>query len=191
MNRRAHNEYRASDICGCAGRDDVPAGGRMTRHRILDSVPAPGSSRRTRRLVIIGLGVSLCAAPLSARQGDSIPEASRCWRFAFSSWDPPLDWERSGHDGRAADANARVQRVRDSVFVRDSAAARNAAMHWERTSRGLAVILFPTWWPVGVKVEFDSVSADGSAMAGRATAFVADEGQSPARARARAVRCPA
>jgi hypothetical protein len=127
----------------------------------------------------------------SLRQGDPIPEAGRCWRFAFSSWDPPLDWARSGHGGKAGELSARIRRVRDSVFVRDSAAAANAAMQWERTSRGLAVVLFPEWWPVGVKVEFDSVSADGREMTGRATAFVADVRQEPARARARAVRCPA
>jgi hypothetical protein len=116
--------------------------------------------------------------------------AGACWRFAFSAWTPPLDWERAGHDGKAAQLNERVRRVRDSVFVRDSAAARNNAMHWERTERGLSVVLFPPWWPVGIKVEFDSVTAGGTEMIGQAVAFVADAGQEPARARARALRCP-
>jgi hypothetical protein len=125
-----------------------------------------------------------------AQQSDTIPEASKCWRFAFTAWTPPLDWARAGHDGNADDLAARVRRVRDSVFVRDTAAARNNAMYWERTARGLAVVLFPPWWPVGVKVDFDSVMADGREMSGQAIAFVADAGQEPARARARAVRCP-
>jgi hypothetical protein len=148
------------------------------------------AARVTIALVVL-LGASLNARVPLAQQGGSIPEAGRCWRFAFSSWNPPLDWERAGHEGRADDLAGRVRRVRDSVFVRDSAAARNAAMHWERTARGLGVVLFPTWWPVGVHVEFDTVAADGREMAGRATALVADENRPPSRARARAVRCPA
>lgn len=163
------------------------------RQAILQLVAA--SIIRLRTLIAVAfallLGASLNARPALAQQGGSIPEAGRCWRFAFSAWDPPLDWERAGHEGRADDVAGRVRRVRDSVFVRDSAAARNAAMHWERTARGLAVVLFPTWWPVGVHVEFYSIAADGREMSGRATALVADENKPPSRARARAVRCPA
>lgn len=113
-----------------------------------------------------------------------------CWRFAFGEWTPPLDWDRAGHEGKADELAARVRRVRDSVFLRDSAAVRNNAMFWERSGRGWSVVLFPTFWPVGMKVEFDSVLAEGREMTGRATAFVADAGKEPSRARARAVRCP-
>lgn len=150
---------------------------------------APAMSRPA----IAALVAALMASPALARaqQQDTIPEAGKCWRFAFGAWTPPLDWSRAGHDGKADDLADRVRRVRDSVFVRDSAAARNNAMYWERTARGLAVVLFPPWWPVGVKVEFDSVLAEGREMTGQAIAFVADAGQEPARARARAVRCPA
>jgi hypothetical protein len=42
-----------------------------------------------------------------------------------------------------------------------------------------------------VKVDFDSVLATGREMMGNATALVADAGQDPSRARARAIRCPA
>ena len=63
-------------------------------------------------------------------------------------------------------------------------------MVWERTKSGWSVVLFPTWWPVGVKVDFDSALAAGREMTGQAIALVADAGQEPARARARAVRCP-
>lgn len=127
-------------------------------------------------------------------QGDPAPAreqepSTTCWRFAFGAWTPPLDWARSGHDGQASDLAARVQRVRDSVFVRDSSAARNNAMIWERTRSGWSVVLFPGWWPVGVKVDFDSVLADGREMTGQALALVADAGQEPSRARASAVRC--
>lgn len=122
-------------------------------------------------------------------QGDDAP-SSKCWRFAFGSWTPPLDWDRAGHDGRARDLANRVQRIRDSVFARDTNATRNNAMMWERTKSGWSVVLFPDWWPVGVKVDFDSVFAAGREMTGEALALVADAGQEPSRARARAIRCP-
>ena len=116
--------------------------------------------------------------------------SSKCWRFAFGAWTPPLDWERAGHVGEASELEARVRRVRDSVFAKDTNAVRNNAMLWERRQNGWAVVLFPTWWPVGVKVEFDSVVAEGREMLGQATAFVADARQKSSQARARAVRCP-
>jgi hypothetical protein len=142
--------------------------------------------------VLAVAGISLLASTTQARaQGrDQQEPSSTCWRFAFGAWTPPLDWERSGHDGKAGDLANRVQRVRDSVFAKDTNAVRNSAMIWERTRLGWSVVLFPTWWPVGVKVDFDSVLTQGREMTGQATAFVADAGQDPSRARARAVRCP-
>lgn len=121
---------------------------------------------------------------------EDLDPSTVCWRFAFSAWNPPLDWEKAGHAGKADELAARVQRVRDSVFVRDSAASRNNAMVWEQTAKGWSLVLFPPWWPVGVKVDFDSVHAEGREMSGQALAFVADAGSEPSRARARAVRCP-
>jgi hypothetical protein len=115
--------------------------------------------------------------------------SSTCWRFAFGSWTPPLDWAGAGHDGRAADLANRVQRVRDSVYARDTNAVRNNAMIWERTRTGWSVVLFPQWWPVGIQVHFDSVFAGGREMTGRATALVANSNSQPSRAPARAVRC--
>lgn len=142
---------------------------------------------------VAAVTVAILALPRAAvaQRADSVPERGTCWRFAFGTWTPPLDWERAGHDGRAAELAERVRRVRDSVFVRDTTATHNNAMYWERTEEGPAVVLFPPWWPVGVRVVFDSVLAEGREMTGQATAFVADAGQAPARARARAMRCPA
>jgi hypothetical protein len=115
---------------------------------------------------------------------------SKCWRFAFSAWKPPLDWEGAGHRGNAGEMADRILRIRDSVFAKDTNAVRNNAMVWERTRRGWSLVLFPNWWPVGVKVDFDSVLAGGSEMTGEAVALVADAGQEVSRARARAARCP-
>ena len=146
--------------------------------------------RRSLRLVAVATTLLLVStAQASAQSRDQQEPSSTCWRFAFGTWTPPLDWERSGHDGRAGDLANRVQRVRDSVFAKDTNAVRNSAMVWERTRLGWSVVLFPTWWPVGVKVDFDSVLAQGREMTGQATAFVANAGRDPSRARARAVRC--
>jgi len=140
-------------------------------------------------LLFVTVAMTLAGAwpsPLSAQEAPS----STCWRFAFGSWDPPLDWEKAGHYGNSGELADRVQRIRDSVFARDTSAVRNSPMMWERTSAGWSVVLFPTWWPVGVKVVFDSVRAEGREMTGQATAFVANGSQDPSRARARALRCP-
>ncbi len=139
-------------------------------------------------LLILSL-IALLSNGASGQSGSQEP-ASKCWRFAFGTWTPPLDWASAGHDGRASDLANRVQRVRDSVFARDTNAVGNNAMVWERTSGGWSVVLFPQWWPVGVQVQFDSVLAGGSEMTGRATALVANTNSEPSRTRARAVRCP-
>src|SRR5262245_21385007 len=88
-----------------------------------------------------------------AQQSDA--PSSKCWRFAFGAWTPPLDWERSGHRGNASELSDRVLRIRDSVFAKDTNAVRNNVMVWERNRSGWSVVLFPPWWPVGVKVDFD------------------------------------
>ena len=132
--------------------------------------------------------IALLSGSAKVQSGPQEP-SSKCWRFAFGAWTPSLDWASAGHDGRASDLATRVQRVRDSVFARDTNAVRNNAMVWERTAAGWSVVLFPEWWPVGVQVQFDSVLAGGSEMTGRATALVANANSQPSRARARAIRC--
>lgn len=132
----------------------------------------------------------LFASHTVAAQSPVETPTSKCWRFAFGAWTPPLDWGNAGHEGRASDLANRVQRVRDSVFVKDTNAVRNNTMYWEQTKAGWSVVLFPEWWPVGVKVDFDSVLAQGREMTGEAIALVADAGKPSSRARARAVRCP-
>jgi hypothetical protein len=142
------------------------------------------------KVIRVTLSLLYLVAGTAGAQAGSQEPSSRCWRFAFGAWTPPLDWSTAGHDGRATDLATRVQRVRDSVFARDTNAVRNNAMVWERTPSGWSVVLFPQWWPVGVQVEFDSVFAGGAEMTGRATALVADASSPPSRTRARALRCP-
>jgi hypothetical protein len=143
-----------------------------------------------RVLFLAAVFACVVVTPLRAQAGQDAP-SSKCWRFAFGVWTPPLDWERAGHRGNAGEMSDRVQRIRDSVFAKDTNAVRNNAMIWERNRSGWSVVLFPQWWPVGVKVDFDSVLAGGNEMTGQAVAFVADASRENSRARARAVRCPA
>ena len=147
------------------------------------------------RSTVVSVMIAAMLVPASARiavaQDDSQgAPSSKCWRFAFGAWTPPLDWEKSGHFGKADELANRVERIRDSVFARDTTAVRNNAMIWVRGTPGWSVVLFPTWWPVGVKVDFDSVFNEGREMIGEANALVADAGQAPSRARAKAMRCP-
>jgi hypothetical protein len=141
------------------------------------------------RIVCCVLTLLIATRTAGAQSANDAP-TSKCWRFAFGAWTPPLNWENAGHEGRASDLANRVQRVRDSVFAKDTNAVRNNAMYWEQVKGRWSVVLFPEWWPVGVKVEFDSVLAHGREMTGEAIALVGDAGKPPARARARAVRCP-
>ena len=141
------------------------------------------------RIVCCILTLLIATHTAGAQSANDAP-TSKCWRFAFGAWTPPLNWENAGHEGRASDLANRVQRVRDSVFAKDTNAVRNRVMYWEQVKGRWSVVLFPEWWPVGVKVEFDSVLAQGREMTGEAIALVADAGKRPARARARAVRCP-
>ena len=132
------------------------------------------------------------SACIAVAQDDSQgAPSSKCWRFAFGAWTPPLDWEKSGHSGKADELANRVERIRDSVFAKDTSAVRNNAMIWVRGKAGWSVVLFPAWWPFGVKVDFDSVFTEGREMTGQALALVADASSPPSRARARAVGCPA
>src|SRR5574338_36694 len=94
------------------------------------------------RIACCALSLLLATRTVAAQSVVEAP-TSKCWRFAFSAWDPPLNWEGAGHDGRASDLADRVQRVRDSVFARDTNAVRNKTMYWEQTGAGWSVVLFP------------------------------------------------
>lgn len=129
--------------------------------------------------------------PAQERQADTlrVPAAGACWRFAFGAWTPPLDWSKAGHGGQISAQADRVRRIRDSVFAKDTSAANSNAMVWLRTSRGVELVLFPPWWPVGVEVVFDRTLAGGREMTGDAVAMVADAGQPASWTRVRAIRC--
>jgi hypothetical protein len=78
----------------------------------------------------------------------------------------------------------RMRRIRDSVFARDTGAVNSNAMFWERTpTGGWQLLLFPAWWPVGVLVTFDNLSAVQTELTGEAAALMARAAQDPSTAR--------
>jgi len=118
---------------------------------------------------------------------DSVP-ANACWRAAFAQWTPPLNWSKAGHAGDSARVAGTNVRLRDSIYVRDSSAAHASTMWWEHTPKGVVLQLLPAWWPAGVRVVFDSASADSKELFGTAVAFVSNAAFEPSRARARVSR---
>ncbi len=76
--------------------------------------------------------------------------------------------------------------MRDSIFDGDPVGARSNAMTIESTRKGMMVVLYPPWWPAGVKLTFDSTLAGGRERLGTAVAMVADGYRKPSRARTRA-----
>ena len=131
------------------------------------------------------LALSCIIGTADAQQSGAQPP-SACWRFAFGEWAPPLDWAKAGQPGEVGQTASTIQRIRDSVYVKDSVAAHNNAMTWEKTDHGLLLLLYPPWWPAGVEVTFDSTLAEGKGMVGTAVAMVANTAQPSPRARARA-----
>lgn len=125
----------------------------------------------------------LCVV-LQAQQG-SVPaagEATTCFGFRFGAWTPPLDWRAAGHASR------------DST---PAVAMAPAGREWAATVRSgsagdSVLMLFPEWWPAGVKIEVPRTEK-GDTVIARATALVARAGVPTPVSRVRAwrVRCDA
>jgi hypothetical protein len=105
---------------------------------------------------------------------DSAGAPSACWRFAFGTWSPVLDWTGAGQSSDTATQAARAQAARDRAYAGDKRGAEAKAMTVERTPKGWLIMLYPDWWPAGVKLVLDSAYAGGREFAGAAEALVAD-----------------
>lgn len=83
-----------------------------------------------------------------------------CYGFSFGAWTPPLDRAAAGHDPTATGGP-------------DAPAGRGWAA--SDSSAGAALLLFPTWWPAGVRVVLAGPPpAVADTVIGTATALVAD-----------------
>ena len=119
---------------------------------------------------------------LAAQEAD--PRPNECWGFAFGGWSPKLDWVGAGHApyaGRAAPPAPEVSTT--------DGAPRHDAASFER-SGGPALILYPTWWPVGVGITLERQPAGADTVSGVAYAFIADGRRTPPESRIRAWRTP-
>jgi hypothetical protein len=164
---------------------------RMAGHG--DGLPTAAPSRPRRGLAgitsmrrIIGF-VLFAAATLAALAGAaraqaavSAAEAATCYGFSFGLWTPPLDWHASGHEG-----------TRESIAVSLASGGRAWADELTNPDANGTMLLFPSWWPVGVSVALPAGAlAAGDTVDGRATALVGNGYATPSRAAVRAWLVP-
>jgi hypothetical protein len=118
----------------------------------------------------------LLAAPLAAQDPD--PRPNECWGFVFGTWSPALDWSAAGHAVHAPRASPPPAPEAAST----GGAPRHDAASFARTG-GPALVLYPTWWPVGVGITLDRQPLARDTVGGVAHAFVADGRVTPPESR--------
>jgi hypothetical protein len=107
-----------------------------------------------------------------------LPDTEVCLGFSFGPWAPTLDWRLAGHG-----------EVVDSTRVERAPGGRAWAAPSAQSPSDTALMLFPTWWPVGVIVELTKKApAPGDTVTGRATALIADGRQHAPTSRVKAWR---
>lgn len=102
--------------------------------------------------------------------GQSVPanEPPLCLRFRFGAWAPALDWSAAGHPGTIE--NFRVDRA-----AQGQAWAAGVAPTTKTAAGDTVLVLYPSFWPVGVMVTFNPRAFAGAdTVKGTAQAFVAD-----------------
>ncbi len=145
----------------------------MPMHFTARTVPRPAKLASLVAQIVATL--ALAAPAVFGQQPDDVGADLRpppeCFRFVFGAWDPPLDWARAGHQTAPPVGEYPTQ-------GRGSAA---------RTGYDEPLLLFPSFWPVGVVIRFDS-GAQTDTLRGTATALQADASRAPSRTRVVAVR---
>lgn len=136
---------------------------------------------RPARVTALAVGLVLAAAPMRAQQpgaGEG-SDAHECLAFAFGRFVPALDMKAAGHT-----------RMPSAAMVPRAPESRDWASR-DSTHRGMSLMLYPAWWPVGVLVELPRARLGVDTLKGTATALVADGRVAPpvARILAWAVPC--
>ena len=128
--------------------------------------------------------VTVLALPalLAAQSPD--PRPNECWGFMFGAWSPALDWSAAGH----ARYTARGIPPTPEASTTEGAPRHDAASF--ARGGGSALVLYPTWWPVGVGIELERQPAEGDTVPGTAHAFVADGRMTPPESKILAWRKP-
>lgn len=125
--------------------------------------------------------VGLLALPAQSQAPD--PRPSECWAFVFGPWKPALDWAAAGH--AAATPHVRLPPAPEASTT--GGAPRHDAAH-HPGAKGASLVLYPTWWPVGVGITLERDAALGDTVRGVAQAFVADGRRTPPESRILAIK---
>jgi hypothetical protein len=155
--------------------------------RVVSVIPrVSGSTRRragirvmpSRLLLLIASCALATFAPSARAQGTSSSDEPVCLGFAFGTWTPRLDWKGAGH-GEMPSAGTLQRAPSGRDWATDGGAGLPDTL----------LILYPGWWPAGVRVDLPTRSpASGDTVTGRAVAFVANGELTPPVARVRAWR---
>ncbi len=134
----------------------------------------------SRRLIPFA-ALSLCVLAPGAH-GQTAQDTSKnepvCLAFSFGTWSPKLDWRGAGH-GEMPGANVLQHAPSGRDWATDAGAGQPDSL----------LILYPAWWPAGVRVDLPTrTPAVGDTVVGRAVAFVANGAVKSPEAKVRAWR---
>jgi len=141
----------------------------------------------TKRLSLASIVFVVASSALRAQA----PTPDECFGFTFSPWDPPLRTVASssnpGGDPKsgAVPGAAREWAIRTTA---DRALADSARGTVSDPVRDSLLVLFPSFWPSGITIEW--TGARGDTLLGTAHAMVADGRIKSPVSRVRGVRVP-
>jgi hypothetical protein len=159
--------------------------------RAVAACRAPGATRTLLALAALGAPALPLAPGLGAQAADSVSPPTGCYRFAFGTWSPPLDWRGAGHDWGpgGVQPTERYPTARPTAPAPASQPASRGSASWETFRSDSVLVIYPPWWPVGVMVHLAApLIAAGDTVRGVATAFVADANVPPPTSSVRAWR---
>jgi len=136
----------------------------------------PVSSLRLIAVVVLAL------SPVPALHSQSIAprdtEPPVCLGFSFGTWTPALSWKGAGH-GEMPSTNVLQHAPSGRDWATDGGVGQPDSL----------LILYPSWWPAGVRVDLPTrTPAPGDTVIGRAVAFVANGAVKAPEAKVRAWR---
>ena len=114
--------------------------------------------------------VTLLVAATSTAAQSAAADPAQCVGFTGGAWKPALDLTTAGHSKEPLET-ALLKAPGGREWASDA------------TPNDTTLLLFPTWWPVGVEVVFTRRPRSfADTVAGRATALVANGRVTPPRA---------
>ena len=117
-----------------------------------------------RPIAVAALVAFLPVRALRAQAASSHDDEPVCLGFAFGTWTPALNWRGAGHG-----------EMPDAKVLQHAPAGRDWATDGGAGQPDTLMILYPAWWPAGVRVDLPTrTPAAGDTVVGTATAFVAN-----------------